>query len=217
MLRSYTCPAAGFFPRPTMTDAPADTEPPSRPTLRTGRAICAADSRPAIARADWADPDALLAPADLARLHRDLAAALAHLSAAGEVRIRLVNDAAMADAHQRYSGIAGTTDVLTFDLRDPPAPDASAPDAAAPLDVDLLICVDEARRQAAARGHPLTHELLLYALHGVLHCLGHDDHDDDAFARMHALEDQVLQAIGVGPVFASGGSKAAAADEGGCR
>jgi probable rRNA maturation factor len=180
--------------------------------LRAGRAICAADARPAIARADWADPDALLAPADLARLHRDLAAALAHLSAAGEVRIRLVNDAVMADAHQRYSGIAGTTDVLTFDLRDPPAPDA-----AAPLDVDLLICVDEARRQAAARGHPLTHELLLYALHGVLHCLGHDDHDDDAFARMHALEDQVLQAIGVGPVFASGGSTAAAADEGGCR
>lgn len=162
------------------------------------------------ARAEWADPDALLVPADLARLHRDLAAALDHLAAAGEVRIRLVNDTAMAEAHERYSGIAGTTDVLTFDLRD-------AADPAAPLDVDLLICVDEARRQAAARGHPLTHELLLYALHGVLHCLGHDDHDDAAYARMHTIEDEVLKAIGIGPVFGREGSTSAAADEGGSR
>lgn len=193
-----------------MTDAPADTEPPSRSGTRTGRAIRAMGDAVAPARGEWADPQLLMAPADLAKLHRDLNAALVHLAVAGEVRIRLIDDAAMSDAHQRYSGVAGTTDVLTFDLRD-------AADPAAPLDVDLLICVDVARRQAASRGHPLTHELLLYALHGVLHCLGHDDHDDAAYARMHALEDQVLSAIGVGAVFAGDGSAPGAADEGGAR
>lgn len=102
----------------------------------------------------------------------------------------------MAAAHEQYSGIAGTTDVLTFDL----AEGGSARGAA--LDVDILVCVDEARRQGTDRGHEVERELLLYILHGVLHCLGHDDHDDDAFERMHAEEDRILTAIGVGPTFA---------------
>jgi ssRNA-specific RNase YbeY (16S rRNA maturation enzyme) len=47
----------------------------------------------------------------------------------------------------------------------------------------------------------LEKEALLYALHGLLHCLGHDDHDEAAYQAMHALEDALLDAIGVGPVF----------------
>jgi len=43
---------------------------------------------------------------------------------------------------------------------------------------------------------------LLYVVHGVLHCLGHDDHDEAGYASMHALEDRVLYAIGVGATFA---------------
>jgi probable rRNA maturation factor len=108
-----------------------------------------------------------------------------------------VDDAEMAVAHERYSGIPGTTDVLTFDLREP-GESAAEP---AQMDVDLYVCVDEARRQAAGRGHAVERELLLYIVHGVLHCLGEDDHDDATYARMHAREDEVLQAIGVGRVF----------------
>jgi probable rRNA maturation factor len=100
----------------------------------------------------------------------------------------------MAVAHERYSGIPGTTDVLTFDLRD---------EAAGPLDTDILICLDEAIRCGAERGHAANRELLLYVVHGILHCLGHDDHDDAGYARMHAREDEVLEAIGVGRTFAA--------------
>ncbi len=113
----------------------------------------------------------------------------------GDVRIRIVGDEEMERAHRQYSNVPGTTDVLTFDLRDA---------AAGPLDTDLLVCVDEAGRAAAARWHPMRNELLLYALHGTLHCLGEDDHDDDACARMHAREDGLLSAIGVGAVYAAG-------------
>lgn len=119
-------------------------------------------------------------------------AAVGHLGAAGEVRVRVVNDAQMAAAHERYSGIPGTTDVLTFDLAGEPGV----------LDVDILVCVDEARRQAAARGHSVERELLLYVVHGVLHCLGHDDHDEAGAAAMHAREDEILGAIGVGATYA---------------
>jgi probable rRNA maturation factor len=157
------------------------------------------------------DPKGLVPPAELDRLTTWAAGAAAFLRTDGEVRVRLVDDVEMAAAHERYSGIAGTTDVLTFDLRDPE--EAAAEPTR--LDVDILACVDEARRQAAGRAHAVERELLLYILHGVLHCLGEDDHDDAAYARMHAREDEVLEAIGAGRVFAAPLRTAAAGGGGG--
>lgn len=113
--------------------------------------------------------------------------------AGGSLRARIIDDAQMAVVHERHSGIAGPTDILTFDLRQ---------NFDGPLDTDLLIDIDEAGRQATARGHTLESELLLYIIHGTLHCLGFDDHDDTQFAQMHALEDQILATIGIGPIFA---------------
>jgi len=114
------------------------------------------------------------------------------LGAAGEVRVRMVGDAEMAAAHERYSKVAGTTDVLTFDLADGPGE----------LDLDILVCLDEAGRQGAKRGHEPRRELLLYIVHGMLHGLGYDDHDEADYAKMHEAEDRVLAAIGVGATFA---------------
>lgn len=135
-----------------------------------------------------------------------LSGSLGVLGVGGEVRVAIVNDAEMAAAHHRYAGVTGTTDVLTFDLRRPdmdrPPEQGDGPQASPDrLDVDILICIDEARRQSERRGHAVEHELLLYALHGVMHCLGHDDHDDAAYDRMHAEEDRVLEALGIGAVF----------------
>ncbi len=121
---------------------------------------------------------------------------LALIPNAGSVRVRIVNDADMIDAHMRYCDLDTTTDVLTFDL----AYDDEGFDAKV-LDTDLIICADEARRQANQRNHSITHELLLYITHGILHCLGYDDHSDEEYARMHAREDQLLTAAGVGAIF----------------
>lgn len=147
-------------------------------------------------RVEVLDPSRLLSREALEWLSTHARAAMIQLRARGEVRARIVNDDEMAAAHLKYSGIPGTTDVLTFDLRDDPT-------SGDPLDVDLWICADEARRHAAERGMPAERELLLYILHGMLHCLGHDDHDEAAHAAMHAEEDRVLTAIGVGATFAS--------------
>lgn len=132
------------------------------------------------------------------------------VGARGEVRVRVVRDDEMAKAHLRYKKVEGTTDVLTFDL--------SPPGGA--LDADILVCVDEARRQAEARGHTPERELLLYIVHGVLHCMGYDDATPEEAAAMHAREDEVLTAIGVGATYAiadrtGGDASAAGASEGG--
>jgi len=147
------------------------------------------------ARVDVVDPARTVR--DPAWIARRVGAAVEALGARGEVRVRVVGDAEMARLHEARTGVPGTTDVLTFDLRDEPAGD---------LDTDVVVCVDEARRQAASRGHALEHELLLYIVHGVLHCLGYDDHDPAGAAAMHAREDEVLRAIGVGAVYAREGS-----------
>jgi len=79
------------------------------------------------------------------------------------------------------------------------------------IDVNIALCVDEAARQAADRDHDPTSELILYAVHGLLHCLGHDDHEPEAYERMHAIEDELLDRLGVGARFKS--SPAAESDE----
>lgn len=140
------------------------------------------------------DPDGHLR-ADISWLTDAARRAADALNARGEVRVRLVGDDEMADAHQKYSNIPGTTDVLTFDMRE---------SADGPLDVDVLVCVDEARRQAAANAVTPREEALLYIVHAMLHCLGYDDHDEADSARMHQREDEILEAIGVGRVFGKG-------------
>ena len=116
--------------------------------------------------------------------------------------VEVVDDERMSLLHQRWMGDPTPTDVLTFPM--------SAPGA--PIDVDIAVCLPEARRRSLELGHDPLRELLLYALHGILHVIGHDDHDDDDYARMHAEEDRLLERIGLGRVFDSGASGGKGAD-----
>lgn len=153
-------------------------------------------ARPLIA--ELLDPRALLARAEFDRLSSLLESARAHFAAdglTGEIRAEVVGDDRMSALHEKHKDTPGTTDVLTFDLSGDPRL----------LDVDIVVCADEARRQASARGHGVAEELMLYIVHGVLHCTGYDDHDDEGnygAASMHRREDEILSAIGAGVVFA---------------
>lgn len=131
------------------------------------------------------------APGCTIRWLRDrLLTAIERLGAHGEVRVRIASDAEITALHEKWRQDRSPTDVLTFDLSQDEC-----------LDADIVICADQAEREAGRRGLDPRRELLLYALHGVLHCLGHDDHDDTAYSAMHRLEDEILDAIGVGATF----------------
>lgn len=107
------------------------------------------------------------------------------------ITISIIDDTEMSRLHKRHSGIDAATDVLTFPMSE----------SQAPIEADIAVCVDVARRTAGELDHRLEHELLLYALHGVLHCAGFDDHSEKDYLTIHAEEDRILEAIGVGPVF----------------
>jgi probable rRNA maturation factor len=109
-----------------------------------------------------------------------------------EVSIAFVDDEAMRGLNRRFRHKASTTDVLTF-----PADDSygdPSDDRGRPLG-DIVISVDQARRQAAAEKHSLPVEVRYLILHGILHSLGYD-HETDR-GEMNSLELEVRAAVGL--------------------
>ena len=123
----------------------------------------------------------------LRNAHRILRPALRELSLA------FVGDTRMSALHEQFMGVAGPTDVLTFPLET----DARG----RVLSGEVVVCVPEAVRRARETGGNVERELLLYALHGLLHLCGYDDRTEPGFRRMHGTEDMILTQLGVGPVF----------------
>ena len=99
----------------------------------------------------------------------------------------------MSRLHERHLGIGGPTDVLSFELEHD--------GRGRVIGGEVIVCVTEARRQARRRGTNVESEMLLYALHGILHLAGFDDTTASGYRAMHQMEDDILTRLGVGPVF----------------
>lgn len=113
--------------------------------------------------------------------------------ARAHISIALVRDERIARLNEQYLDHEGPTDVLTFDLSDGGGSD---------VDGELVISSETAVREAAARGHDPTAEILLYAIHGTLHLCGMNDDTEGNARAMHEVEDGVLRGMGIGPIFA---------------
>ena len=119
----------------------------------------------------------------------------------GTLSIAVVSARAMSALHREFTG---RTDVLAFDL--------DSDRRAGRLDAEVILCADVARRQAATRGGTLQAaraELALYLVHGILHLAGYDDHAPRQFVTMHLREDELLERLGLGPVFNAASSRSA--------
>lgn len=186
-----TAGGTGESPEGGSTSEP-DNQPDPEPEPATPGRL----HRPEIEVAGSCARGAELQAGALAWLEERLAQSLAHLPCpVRRVNVRVVDEPEMRELHRRHLGRDETTDVLAFR--------ESA--AGEPIEADIAICLEVARRSCARRGHAVERELLLYALHGLLHCAGHEDKTSEGFRAMHAEEDRILAAIGVGPVFNSEG------------
>ena len=62
---------------------------------------------------------------------------------------------------------------------------------------DIVISLPTAARQARSAGWPLEDEVVLLAVHGLLHLLGYDDATAPEAARMRDISAEVLAAAGI--------------------
>jgi probable rRNA maturation factor len=97
-----------------------------------------------------------------------------------DVSIAFVDDETMKGLNRKFRHLNKTTDVLTF-----PADDSC----------EIVISIDQARRQAADERHSIATEVRYLLLHGVLHALGYDHETDEG--EMDALELKVRRSVGL--------------------
>lgn len=96
---------------------------------------------------------------------------------ASEVSIAFVDDATMKRLNSTWRGKRGTTDVLTF----PASGDEGSLG-------EIIISVDQAKRQARDERHSLATEIRYLLLHGLLHAHGYDHEADDGTMNRIELE-----------------------------
>jgi len=108
-----------------------------------------------------------------------------------DVSIAIVDDDAMRKLNRQFRKKNKTTDVLTF-----PADRSYAdPNAKGRPLGDIVISIDQAKRQAGDQKHSLATEIRYLVLHGIIHALGYD-HDSDE-GEMNALEVEVRARVGL--------------------
>jgi len=104
------------------------------------------------------------------------------------VDLAVVGSAKMASLNRRWTGAAGATDVLSFDL-------SESGGRARRICAQIVVSADAAIRQGPRHGHSPAKELMLYVIHGLLHLTGYDDNAPPAAKKMHARQDKLLAAF----------------------
>jgi probable rRNA maturation factor len=127
---------------------------------------------------------------DARRLAREVGEVLRRLRFPGDLSLSLVDDREMARLHGEFSGDPTPTDVLAFPLEGPGPAGPGVPAA------EVVLSVETAVREARARGLRPRTEVLLYAVHGILHLRGEDDHDPVRARRMDRRTLALLRSLG---------------------
>jgi probable rRNA maturation factor len=94
-----------------------------------------------------------------------------------EILVVLVSDRKISAIHEQFMGIAGATDVITFQHG------------------EILISVETAARQATEYESDLLPELRLYIVHGLLHLAGYEDHSEDGFREMAKIQNELVEKV----------------------
>ena len=101
------------------------------------------------------------------------------------IAVIFVDDAFIAELHEKFMNIAGATDVITFNLTEV----VEEPEG------EIYISVDTAQKNAVEYNVSLDDELFRLTAHGVYHLLDYDDSTPDLRQEMTILENKALEYI----------------------
>jgi probable rRNA maturation factor len=98
----------------------------------------------------------------------------AELASVPVISVLMVSDRRMAALHEKFCGLSGPTDVITFQHG------------------EIVISAETAARRARMFHTNVMAEIQLYLLHGLLHLAGFDDVSAQDRRRMHRLQKKLL-------------------------
>jgi probable rRNA maturation factor len=104
-----------------------------------------------------------------------------------EISMAFVDNPTIHQLNKRYLNHDEPTDVLSFPLSNPGAKKLSG---------ELVIGIEVAETEAAARGHDVQAELALYLIHGLLHLCGYSDKSVSDAKEMRKRECHYLRLLG---------------------
>lgn len=126
-----------------------------------------------------------------------------------ELSVFFVDRGVIADLNSEHMGVVGPTDVLAFPIdggevvettvgptggtRGPDRPPFDRGDLPLLLG-DVVVCPSVAVEQAPRHAGTIDDEIALLVVHGTLHVLGWDHHDDESTNRMRSRERELLEA-----------------------
>ncbi|MFM8921369.1 MAG: rRNA maturation RNase YbeY [Candidatus Nanopelagicaceae bacterium] len=105
-----------------------------------------------------------------------------------ELTLAFIDDVEMAQLHEKWMELPGTTDVMSF-----PMDELKPNDPAPGILGDIVISPVVARTQAERAGHSFEHEVKILAAHGLLHLLGYDHQEPEQERVMFALQEDLVR------------------------
>jgi rRNA maturation RNase YbeY len=108
----------------------------------------------------------------------------------GDINYLLTNDEEVLKVNKEFLGHDYYTDIITFDTSDY---DFSSEDDR--ISADIVISVDTVRANAEFYGATFEEELHRVIIHGILHLIGYDDHQEEDKVQMRLQEDKALQLL----------------------
>ncbi len=129
---------------------------------------------------------------DTDALHRLAVHVLQEEGAAGplEVGIVVTTDEEVQSLNKEYLGHDYKTDVISFGMAD--EEEFVTPEERPAYLGDVVISYERAAEQAPEYGHSTGSEVAILLVHGLLHLLGYNDHEEAARAGMHARQAYLL-------------------------
>lgn len=108
----------------------------------------------------------------------------------GQVNLALVDEPTARKLNEQFAGNDYATDVLSFDYFEGENRQSTASDTVG----EIVICAAVALKQAVEHQIDLSAEVTLLFVHGVLHLLGHDHHDE-AEASFSTLQSVIMSKL----------------------
>jgi probable rRNA maturation factor len=112
------------------------------------------------------------------------------VSTQSDLTVLFYEPEAIAELHERWMNLSGPTDVMSFPMDELRPGDGKT--VVEGILGDIVICPEVARQQALAAGHTTMEEMLLLAIHGMLHLLGYDHTTSEQERQMFGLQRQLL-------------------------